>query len=728
MQENISGKEEDSRIEVVAPSKEEGNHRTLFVDFDALNNQEFCNNKISNTKYTVWNFLPKNLFEQFRRVANLYFLIIAVISSTPASPYPPGFNWISICFVLAVNMVKEIYEDVKRYQRDKAINHQFVLQYNPTSREFEPIHWKNVSVGSLVKIKKNEEVPADVLLMSTSHSQNLAFIQTTNLDGETNLKPKRSITIPNNALKDLHSLKMKISCQPPNASLYTFCGNYSVNFSETIYPMDISNLLLRGSRLRNTEEALGVVIYTGPDTKSVRNMMKPPFKRARMETIINKLIIFLLIVDIICCVVSASYSTFWEFNNAQHWYLGPQEIQPGLYWIRSFFGFTVVFGPMVPITLYVSLEIVRVAQSIFIQWDVDMTHNGIAPQCKNSNLNEELGQIKYIFSDKTGTLTENQMDFRVCSIGGKKYTEEQFSSLTEFFQDESVESSFLQLLSVCHDVMPEISEKNPEEINYSGSSPDEIALLKALQKIGITFIKRKETQFTILWNSKEKKQKIKFKVLHILPFTSERRRMSVIVETQKGIELFVKGADSIIFSKLEKNVSFELLKMTSSHIDEFANQGLRTLVCAKRHVTNQFYEEWKKKFFFASNLIFEREKKLNEVFDEIENNLQLIGVTAIEDCLQKHVPRTISRLKEAGIKIWMLTGDKRETAVNVAKSCGIFQVENFSHFTIGGEDLQKVENEILEIWNFHMKFPQKKFGVVMTGASFSLTFADFTIF
>jgi len=383
---------------------------------------------------------------------------------------------------------------------------------------------------------------------------------------------------------------------------------------------------------------------------------------------------------------------------------------------------------MVPITLYVSLEIVRVAQSIFIQWDTEMTHNGIAPQCKNSNLNEELGQIKYIFSDKTGTLTENQMDFRVCSIGGKKYTEEQFSSLTEFFQDESVESSFLQLLSVCHDVMPEISEKNPENINYSGSSPDEIALLKALQKIGITFIKRKETQFTILWNSKEKKQKIKFNVLHILPFTSERRRMSVIVETQKGIELFVKGADSIIFSKLEKNVSFELLKMTSSHIDEFANQGLRTLVCAKRHVTNQFYEEWKKKFLFASNLIFEREKKLNEVFELIENNLELIGVTAIEDCLQKHVPRTISRLKEAGIKIWMLTGDKRETAVNVAKSCGIFQVENFSHFTIVGEDLQKVENEILEIWNFHTKFPQKKFGVVMTGASFSLTFVVFKIF
>jgi len=733
--ENNSGKEEEnslSSIEVVAP-KEEGDLRTILVDFDAVNNNgEFCDNEISNTKYTIWNFLPKNLFEQFRRIANLYFLIIAVISSTPASPYPPGFNWISICFVLAVNMIKEIYEDVKRYQRDKAINHQFVQYYNPTTRAFEPIHWKDLSVGSFVHIKKDEEVPADVLLLSTTHPQGLAFIQTTNLDGETNLKPKRSISTPDNALKELHSLKMKISTQPPNANLYSFFGNYSVNYSETLFPFDISNLLLRGSKLRNTDEALGIVIYTGHDTKSVRNMMKPPFKRSRMETIINKLILFLLAVDLLSCFVASIYSTVWEYHrNEEFWYLGKETMSSGLFWLRSFFGFTVVFSPMVPISLYVSLEIVRVAQSVFIQWDVDMTHNGVAPQCKNSNLNEELGQIKYIFSDKTGTLTENSMDFRACSIGGKKYTEDQFSSLNELFQvgDENcVESAFLQILSVCHDVMPEILEKNQEKIiNYSGSSPDEIALLKALQKIGITFTKRKESHFTILWNSKDKTKKIKFNILHILPFTSDRRRMSVIVETKNGVELFVKGADSIIFSRLEKNFSSELLKTTSSHIDEFANQGLRTLVCAKRDISRDFYEEWKKKYNFASNLIFEREKSLCEVFDLIENNLKLIGVTAIEDRLQEHVPRTISRLKEAGIKIWMLTGDKRETAVNVAKSCGIFQVENFSFFTIIGEDLQKIESEIQEIWNFHEKNPHKKFGVVMTGGSFSLTFADFQL-
>ncbi len=307
---------------------------------------------------------------------------------------------------------------------------------------------------------------------------------------------------------------------------------------------------------------------------------------------------------------------------------------------------------------------------------------------QSSNLNEELGMIHYIFSDKTGTLTQNVMEFKKFTAGSHSYgisdppkqelpqgvTNVNFSDPT--FSTHNVPSHpshssirrFIEVLGVCHTVVVETQKR---EVSYNASSPDELALVNAAKYFGFEFKARDEDNNVVIWeNGKE----LKYKLLNVIEFTSTRKRMTCVIVTPDGrIKVMTKGADSIIIPLLKPNE--KNLDKTIKDLDNYAKEGLRTLIVAEKEVTVEFYESWNDSHKLAMTSMSNRERLLDEVAARIENDFELVGATAIEDKLQEDVADTISFIKSAGIKLWVLTGDKIETAINIGLSCALLNQE-----------------------------------------------------
>ncbi|MED6215940.1 putative phospholipid-transporting ATPase 7 [Stylosanthes scabra] len=264
----------------------------------------YCKNHISTTKYNAITFLPTALFEQFRRVANIYFLLAALLSVFPISPFSPISMIAPLAFVVGLSMVKEALEDSRRFLQDRKVNNRNV-SHHAGNGVFEPKAWKDIRVGDVVKVEKDEFFPADLLFLSSSYEDGICYVETMNLDGETNLKVKRSLEAAlgldsDETFKDFTGT---IQGEDPNPSLYTFVGNF--DYERQVYPLDPSQILLRDSKLRNTDHIYGVVIFTGHDTKVMQNSTHSPSKRSTIEKKMDLIIYILFAVLVIISVMSS---------------------------------------------------------------------------------------------------------------------------------------------------------------------------------------------------------------------------------------------------------------------------------------------------------------------------------------------------------------------------------------------------------------------------------------
>ncbi|KAI8539269.1 hypothetical protein RHMOL_Rhmol09G0169000 [Rhododendron molle] len=680
---------------------------------------------------------------RFRKVANLYFLVTIIISSTlisPAtSPASPKSAVLPLGFMLCVPLITEAWEEWKRFQNDKATNNYSVdlLQ----DGRWVSVPWKELRVGDIVKVKQDESFPADLLFLASTDTDGFCYIETTNLDGETNLKIRKALeeTCKYVTAENASEFKGEVNCEHPNNSIYTFNGNLIIEGGQTL-PLSSHQLLLRGCHLRNTKYITGAVIFAGHETKVMMNSSNAPSKRSTLEKKLDRFIIILFGVIFCMCLIGAIGSKL--FLSPKYYFLGLRG--PGLpadmnlrnkyVVLLNMFTLSTLYSPIIPISLYATLVAIKFIQAHLIKNDLHMYHfeTDTPAMVRTSNLNEELGQVEYIFSDKTGTLTRNLMEFCKCSIGGEIYgtgiteIETKVAEPRGIKIDEVRKSSnalyekgfnfddarlmlgawrnepnpdmckqFFRCLAMCHTVVTN-GEESRERIRYLAASSDEFALVIAAKNFGFFFYRRTSTLIYVRESHAEEMGKdhdVAYEILNVLEYSSARMRQSVICRYPDGrLVLYCKGADSVIFERLADGTS-DIKKTTRDHLEQFGAAGLRTLCLAYRDISLDAYTNWNEKCIQAKTSLHDREKKLDEVAELIEKNLVLIGCTAIEDRLQEGVPSCIETLSRAGIKIWTLTGDKMETAINIAYACKLID-NDMRHFIMNSEtdDIREVES------------------------------------
>lgn len=512
--------------------------RTVSLN-DPLWNEEWrVDNSVITSKYTKTNFVFKFLYERLSQTANFYFLLVGVgqilpsISSTGSIP----FQWIVLFIVLFADGIFAAIEDYARHVADRKMNARKTnVFHSQLDDRFEIKQWKNVKVGDILKLENREAVPADVVILAVKESNvkepsGLCFVETKSLDGETNLKVRQALRCTYNQLDDpsaLGYLSGKIVFEQPNPYVHSFHGKYVIDAENTV-PIEMNNIALRGTTIRNTPYIYGLVLNTGKDTKIMQSGTKTPMKQSKILSTVNQGVAILMTALVVLCIIGATYCTVWvNINDDRAEYLllndlsgstpfrkdvGGWFIYVGYYWI--------LIASFVPITLYVSIAIVKGYQTYFMKRDLSMYHaeTDTPALVRNADLNDDLGQITHIFSDKTGTLTANVMNFRKISINGVRYgkgtteigraaqlREGKRLSKRDILADEMEEcdkenvnfvdpmheldaarqkrdqhsqliEDFLFHLSICHSVVLEQVEGN-QESNFSASSPDELALV-----------------------------------------------------------------------------------------------------------------------------------------------------------------------------------------------------------------------------------------------------------
>ncbi|KAH7905699.1 Ca-transporting ATPase [Hygrophoropsis aurantiaca] len=703
-------------------------------------NDEFCNNFVSTSKFNMVTFVPKFLTEQFSKYANLFFLFTACIQQIPGVSPTNKYTTIGpLAAVLLASAFKEVQEDLKRHQSDAELNARLGKALS-SSCTFESRKWKDLRVGDVVRVESDEFIPADLVLISSSEPEGLCYIETSNLDGETNLKIKQA-SPQTSSLTSPHlvaNLSGSLRSEQPNNSLYTYEGTLDLLSSAGVprqVPLGPDQLLLRGAQLRNTPWVYGVVVFTGHETKLMRNATATPIKRTAVEKQVNVHIIFLfcfLLALSIGSTIGASINTW--FLSGQQWYLVETSTFTGRAkaFIEDILTFIILYNNLIPISLIVTMEVVKYQQAQLINSDLDMYYarTDTPALCRTSSLVEELGQIEYIFSDKTGTLTRNEMEFRCCSIAGRAYADvveegkrgedggedgegkdgwKTFEELRTLVTGKSAVNGgpfeqgvgrdrgedmeretareFLALLAVCHTVIPEIKDGKTV---FQASSPDEAALVAGAELLGYQFHTRKPKSVYVNIQS----QSYEYQIINVCEFNSTRKRMSTVIRTPDGkIKLYCKGADTVILERLGKNQLY--VEKTLTHLEDYATDGLRTLCLAYRDIPEAEYRQWQAIYEQAASTINGRGEALDQAAELIEKDMFLLGATAIEDKLQEGVPDAIHTLQMAGIKIWVLTGDRQETAINIGMSCRLI-AESMNLVIINEENARDTEDFILK--------------------------------
>ncbi|KAH9927393.1 phospholipid-translocating P-type ATPase, partial [Amylocystis lapponica] len=702
----------------------------------ALNNPEanvdYGNNYVSTSKYNAATFIPKFLFEQFSKYANLFFLFTALIQQVPGVSPTNRYTTIApLAVVLLASAYKEFQEDLKRHQSDSELNARKAKVLTPDA-SFVEKKWKDIKVGDVVRVESDDFIPADLILISSSEPEGFCYVETSNLDGETNLKIKQAspqlspLTSPH-LVTALHGT---LRSEHPNNSLYTYEGTIELTTSDMNpkqVPLGPDQLLLRGAQIRNTPWAYGFVIFTGHETKLMRNATAAPIKRTAVERQVNVHIVFLFAFLLALSVGSTIGSSIrtWFFSDKQ-WYLfesssvGSRGMLRAVVVSADILTFIILYNNLIPISLIVTMEVVKYQQAQLINSDLDMYYvkTDTPALCRTSSLVEELGQIEYVFSDKTGTLTCNEMEFRFCSVAGVAYADivdeahrgdaedgkdgwRTFAQMKTLLEDQSnpfVDAAtprtdperdtvheFLTLLAVCHTVIPEVRDG---KMHYQASSPDEAALVAGAELLGYQFHTRKPKSVFVNVQGTS----YEYVILNICEFNSTRKRMSTIVRCPDGqIKLFCKGADTVILERLSENQPYS--EKTLLHLEDYATEGLRTLCIASRDISEAEYRQWVTIYDQAAATINGRGEALDRAAELIEKDMLMLGATAIEDKLQDGVPDTIHTLQMAGIKVWVLTGDRQETAINIGMSCRL--ISESMNLVIVNEETQHDTQEFI---------------------------------
>ncbi|CEO98647.1 hypothetical protein PBRA_006761 [Plasmodiophora brassicae] len=640
----------------------------------------FPPNRVRNQKYSLISFLPLVLYDQFRFFFNLYFLIVAISQFIPELQVGVLFTYVApLVFVLTVTISKEAYDDFQRYRRDKEANSAMyeviengIIKSVPSS---------SLRVGDLVIVHKDERVPADMVLLKTREENGEIFIRTDQLDGETDWKLRHAVhsTQQQFAWEDVYKLQGRMEVEAPRKAIYDFVGAFTTNrdspsASSHERNPDDANPAVEGLDLEHTVWAntviatgsvVGCVIYTGDETRSVMNANTPATKMGLVDLELNSISKLLFAMTVLLAFVMVTMK--------------------GLYgqWPLLFFRFLLLFSAIIPISLRVNLDMAKTLYSFQIMRDpkIEMTI------VRTSTIPEELGRISYLFSDKTGTLTQNVMIFKKLQLRPPMAHHPETLSATReslkrsFEMDDlgatldevsryerrkradadSALQSCVMAIALCHNVTP-VVDMDTGNRTLQASSPDEVALVRFVESVDVILESRSPRQITLRLPNGDLSE---YEVLNIFPFTSETKRMGIVVRCLVSgvIRFYLKGAESVMRTRVEQT------DWLDEEVEQLAREGLRTLVFGGKELPAAEYESWSQKYAVARSQLQGRDAAVRAVVELLEVNLSLLGVTGVEDKLQPgKLTNALLLRAPKRIRVWMLTGDKAETAECIGRS------------------------------------------------------------
>jgi len=656
--------------------KRERTYRARTIYLDKPNPNIFSANVVRNQKYNPWTFLFIILYEQFRFFFNSYFLLVAL--SQFIKPLQVGFLFTYIAplsFVLSVTIGKEAFDDFKRFLRDREANSQKYTKLTATG--FVEIPSSKIRVGDYIVVEKDQRVPSDMLFVRTSEKSGSCFIRTDQLDGETDWKLRRAVSytqkLPND--ESLLNLKASVYAEKPRRDIYHFIGNFmrsgTTNTQTEVEPLSVDNTLWANTVVASGK-VIGLVLYTGVDMRAVMNTSSPQTKVGRLDLEVNTLAKVLCLLMLCLSLLMTALKGFHGI-----WYI-------------YFFRYMLLFSSIIPISLRVNLDMAKTVYSIMMMRDKQIPNTVV----RSSTIPEELGRVQYLLTDKTGTLTQNDMVFKKLHLGSVSFSKDSLDEvkvhLDQSYGEEKNRKSklinnskdgpavsqtkirrtittrvrdALKSIALCHNVTPVIDNGN---LSYQASSPDEIALVKFAETVSLKLAQRDHHSITLQNPFDEMEE---YEVLNIFPFTSESKRMGIIVKDKqsKQISFYMKGAD-VVMSKIVKYNDW-----LDEECGNMAREGLRTLVFGKKDMREEDYDDFSRRYHDAKTTIKDRDFNVQKVIESIENELELLCLSGVEDKLQENVKPTLEMMANAGIRVWMLTGDKIETAKCIAISARLVQ-------------------------------------------------------
>jgi phospholipid-translocating ATPase len=527
----------------------------------------------------------------------------------------------------------------------------------------------NLHEGDVILLRDGDEVPADVVVVGSSgETDGSVYVQTANIDGEIDLKSRVSLELP--ACKQI-----VLHLPEPSSAVYSFDARLQVDGGDAWRSVGVENTLWAATHVRNVEWVLGLVVYCGNETKLGQNKRLPPTKWTVLERYVNKVVQVIVAVQLLLMLSLGASGYAWERRFlTDAWYLDAHGVGGVGAFVTYSVRFLLLSSLMIPISLKVTMDAFKFMSAKFIDWDLgcyDEASDAPADAISTS-LAEDLGQVDHVFCDKTGTLTENVMRLDSVYCAGLVRPPLQLPFEREAGggggggdEEDDGCRDLLLCLALCNTVIPD-----PDTGDLKASSPDEEALVVGAADAGCALTMRDRARITL-------NDELSYVERACLEFSSTRRRMSVIVrdEATGQHRLYLKGADAMVFPRLGPTQPYLTADEARSRCDEFATQGLRTLLIAVRLLTDDQVDAFLAALQEAKVAMDGRARLVEEAYASVETDLTLLGVTAIEDRLQEGVPEALELLVEAGCRVWMLTGDKKSTAIQIGVSCRMLQAQ-----------------------------------------------------
>ncbi|KAI1618019.1 phospholipid-translocating ATPase [Exophiala viscosa] len=695
--------------------------------------KRYPTNVVSNAKYTAWSFLPRTLYNEFSFFLNIYFLLVALSQVIPYLRIGYMSTYIvPLACVLTITIGKEAVDDIARRRRDAEANSELFtgLSFKDgTPRERGvvevPKRSRDIKVGDVLKLGKNQRVPADVIILKSCLSElvdeiavdgdvdgsgaSLAistgetFIRTDQLDGETDWKLRLPSPLSQNlSIADLQ--RLHITAGAPDKNVNAFVGTLQLPSTQhgpydphsidedrggsndddhvrnnESAPLTIDNTAWANTVLASSTVTYCAVVYTGRQTRSALSTSPSRSKTGLLENEINNLTKILCILTLTLSIVLVALEGF-EPSNEKPWYV-------------AIMIYLILFSTIIPISLRVNLDLGKSVYAHFIEHDKGIPDTVV----RTSTIPEDLGRIEYLLSDKTGTLTQNEMQLRKVHVGTVAYSGEAMEEVAAYVDQAFATGSkkdgratelgattktrreigvrvrdLVLALALCHNVTPTTDEIDGKKtVSYQASSPDEIAIVEFTESVGLRVLRR-DRESIVLQSVTTGELVVRAEIKDIFPFTSDSKRMGIIVQLSSDIPglasadelwFFQKGADTVMSSIVAAN------DWLDEETANMAREGLRTLVVGRKRMSPSQYADFSSAYTDASLALHERDAGMAAVVkSHLEHDLELLGVTGVEDRLQKDVKPSLELLRNAGVKIWMLTGDKIETARCVAVS------------------------------------------------------------